>query len=137
MGEAHKNERASYAYEISGYDKDFVLTLNAENGAWTENERHGLPYSRCWSWERWNSNLNPTGSMRCEFWRKHYDYGLCGMSDYYKRESVNNPNFSSWKWQVERCHEIYTDAINRGVIKTKFYGYNHRYARGKNVIFNQ
>jgi len=73
--------------------------------------------------------------MPCEFWRTHYDYGLCGISDYYKRQSYNDPNFPDWKWQVRRCHAIYQDAIKRGVIKTTFYGYNHRISRGKKLVF--
>lgn len=144
-GEAYKDERASYAYEYSNYDKDFVLLLNAENGAWTHDSRHYSDYMLCWTWESWERGVLPNqewcNSLPYEFrspdgragvwWKRHYDYGFCGMSDGYKKHITDNPKFKTdWKWQVEQCHNEYTKG-------TRFYGWEHRFERGTNIIFNQ
>lgn len=108
LDEPYKSERASYAYNLSGGDKDFVLLLNAECGSWNC-KLHSLKYSR--DGQLWS------------------DYGLCGISAYYHTEKLIEAKNGDWKDEVRICYDLY----NSGV---KFYGWEHRLARGKNIIFN-
>ena len=124
--------RASYAYKISE-DKDFVLLLNAENRLWREGEKHAIPYKLCWTWDAWNKGVLPNqawcAKQRGVFWRTHYDYGFCGVSDGYYKNIVDDIRFKTdWRWQIEQCYQLY----KRG---TRFYAWKHRVSRGKNIIF--
>lgn len=127
MDEGYKTERASYAYNISGGDKDFVKLLNSENGAWTHDDRHGVSYMLCWTWDSWNRGVLPNQEW-CwrqdeKFSRVHYDHGFCGMSDGYKKQIVDDPRFyEDWKWQIGQCYKQYK-------IGTTFYGWGHRNSR--------
>jgi len=136
MDEPYKTERASYAYHISGGDKDFVKLLQAENGAWTHDSRHVIPYRLCWTWGAWNRGVLPN-QANCwqstgHFVKTHYDYGFCGMSDGYKKHIVDDPRFlDDWEWQIEQCYNEY-------VAGTTFHGWNHRHARwnGEFIAYN-
>lgn len=127
MDEPYKTERASYAYQISGGDRDFVKMLQAENGAWTHDSKHPLPYALCWTWDSFNRGVLPN-QKACwnnpdRFTKTHYDYGFCGMSDGYKKHIVDDPRFlSDWKWQIEQCYNEYKAG-------TRFYGFDKRYER--------
>lgn len=106
--EPYKNEIASYAYEYSQKDKDFVLLLNAENGAWTHDRLHPVKYERDGKW--WS------------------DYGLCGISAYYHTEKFLEAKEGDWKKGVELCYDLYKQG-------TTFYGWFVRTERGKNIKF--
>lgn len=82
------SERAAYAYEISGGNKMFVGTLDAENSLWTEDRRSNTGYYR-------------KGVKR-------YDWGICQVSEYYHPTIVNDLRFwTDWKWQVRKCWDLY------------------------------
>jgi len=127
----------AYAWEVSGGDKDFVLTLNAENGAWTEDRVHDGKNFLCWDHASWDKRTAPdqrTNAWKCRekqegwFWKAHKDHGICGINDGYKKKIKESPNFSDWKWQVQKCLELYRGG-------TRFYGYDVRYKRGKSIVF--
>lgn len=83
----------NYAYEISNQNKTFVYLLKAENGNISPQTVH-------------DNGANAVGT----------DHGLCGISDYYHPEIVNDPRFlSDWQWQVRECYRLFTGG-------TKFYG---------------
>jgi len=116
-----------------------VLLLNAENGAWTHDSEHGKSYRLCWTWKAWAGGVLPN-QTDCwggldhngsdNFVKVHNDHGFCGVSDGYYKHIYENPRFKSdWKWQIEQCHSLYKGG-------TKFYGWDHREERGKNIIFN-
>lgn len=111
--EQYITERASYAYEYSNGDKDFVLLLNAECGSWACG-LHALKYLR-----------------EGELWSDGY---LCGTSAYYHpvpfAKAKNAYAEGNWKEQVEICHGLYKKGV-------RFYGWEHRHARGTNLIFNK
>jgi len=106
----YKNERISYAWEVSNHDKDFILLLNSENGAWSETTKSGIRY-----------------------WRdgKYYeDSGICQISTYYHPEITNHKQFPDYKFQIEQCYKLYKSG-------TRFYGWEFRHLRGRNLIFPQ
>jgi hypothetical protein len=96
-----------YAYQYSGFDKDFVLLLNAECGSWNCG-LHELKYYR--DGDLWS------------------DYGLCGISTYYHTKRYIEAK-EGWKKQVEICYDLYKKGVT-------FYGWDYRFQRGTNVIFN-
>jgi len=55
--------------------------------------------------------------------------GMCGISDFYYREIVNDKSFKKWKWQVKKCYDLYKGG-------TRFYGFEKRKERGENITFN-
>ena len=73
------------AYEV--WWLDFVLLLNAENWEFTTNRRHIIPYYRNW--------------------KKHYDWWLCWISDYYYKEIVKDSRFTDPEFQIKKCYELY------------------------------
>jgi len=89
------NEVVNTAWDIS-QSLDFLALLKAENGQFTTDRRHNQPY-----------------------WRKgkqYYDWGACGVSDYYHSETVNDERFfTDTKWQLEQCWRLYAGG-------TTFYG---------------
>lgn len=131
-----QNEYATYAYSISQKDKDFVLLLNAENQKWNYKEKHKKGYKLCWTWDHWKIGKLPN-QLSCnafssneKFYRTHYDYGFCGMSDGYKKHITDDPRFlTDWRWQIDQCYKEYKAG-------TRFYGWEQRHERGKFVKFN-
>lgn len=94
-GEENQN-KIQYAYDLGGLD--FVLLLEAENGAWTHTRRH-------------DPTLNAIG----------VDWGLCGTNDHFHPEIVHNPKFlTDWKWQMEQCYRLWKQG-------TTFYGWKRRH----------
>lgn len=108
--EPYKNERASYAYDISDGDKDFVLLLNSENGSWSHTTKSTQKYFRDGQW--WS------------------DEGMCQVSRYYHLSIILDPQWEDWRYQVDKCLELYRGG-------TTFHGWKHRHERGKNIVFNQ
>lgn len=50
------------------------------------------------------------------YWKTHWDYGFCGISDGYKESTFKDKRmFTDWKWQMEQCYKMYKDG-------TTFYG---------------
>lgn len=94
-----------YACELSNYDKDFILTINAENWWWNMKLRSYIV------WSNW-----------------YYDYGLCQINKWYHPEIVNNQKFfTDWKYQIDNCRKLYK-------WWTTFYWYYHRYERARGLI---
>ena len=101
-----QNKIIRYAYDISGNNKDFIFTLEAENGSFDINAIN------------WNSN----GS---------YDKGLCQLNSQYNLAFIQSEWFSDWRSQIDYCWKIYSSAEKKGKLKTMFYGYNKRFERSK------
>jgi hypothetical protein len=108
VGEPYKDERATYAWNYSNCDKDFVLLLNAENGSWSEKTVSQIKYKR-------------NG--------KYYsDVGICQVSKFYHPHIVSHPNWNDWRHQIQVCYDLYKKG-------TRFYGWENRKQRGKNIKF--
>lgn len=97
LGSAQQQEYIDYAWDIS-HDPTFIYLIKAENGQISPDRKHG------------------------GYWRNgklYYDYGFCGISNYYHKDTVNNEKFfSDWKWQMDKCYELYKGG-------TTFYGRNN------------
>jgi len=111
------NELISYAYDQCG--KDFVLTIEGENGLW--------------KWDR-RSIVKGAGG--------YYAYGICQFYDKYHHDFIFNTDGSfteefkdSYK-QIDRCCGVYKNAESRGILNTTFYAYPHRYKNAKLYTFN-
>lgn len=95
-----KDAQASYAYEISWYNKDFILTMLAENNQWDVRTI-------------WVTN----------------DRWLCQISPYYHPHITNHPNFFDPYWQIQKCRELYSgwtrfywyDVRSRRIWEVRFY----------------
>ncbi len=97
-GSNEQNEKIRYAWEISK-DKTFIYLLKAENGLISHDRRHSIAY--------WRKG------------KKYYDFGFCGVSNYYHPKIVNDKRFfTDWKWQLNKCYELYKGG-------TTFYGRNN------------
>jgi len=102
---AHKI--ASYAYDISEWDLDFLYTIGSEN--WTFDM-----YRRSWIiWANW-----------------YYDYGICQINNWYHPHIVNTKEFwESREFQVEKCWELYK-------WWTRFYWYDTRHKVANRFTIN-
>ena len=58
----------------------------------------------------------------------YYDFGLCQINEGYHPEIVNDPNFSSVEFQLNKCLELYRGG-------TVFYGAFRKNVAAKNIIF--
>ena len=58
---------------------------------------------------------------------------LCGISAYYHTSKFLKAkeayNKGDWRTQVQICHGLYEGG-------TRFYGFDNRHERGKNIVFN-
>lgn len=81
------NERVKYAWEISKEDKAFIWMIEAENSQWSTYRK-----SIKWYYKKW---------------KKYYDIWICQFSQYYQKKVVNDKNFLDWKWQINKCYELY------------------------------
>lgn len=98
-----KQKIIAHASRVSGNNLDFIATLDKENaGTWDVNVRGA-------------TNRNGT-----------YDKGLCQFNSQYYSHLYKDPNWTNAEWQINICWEMYSTAIKRGTIKTKFYAYNNR-----------
>lgn len=105
-----------YACDVSNYDTDFILTLNAEMGSWN-----------------WQGQSNVVKN-----WKRERSYWMCQvMWDYHKKTiyewlPANRVKESRYltdrKYQIETCYEMYK-------WWTKMYGYNVRYKVLKWLIY--
>lgn len=102
-----QNEKIRFILEVSGNNKDFLFTLEAENGTFDETRVSGA-----------NSN----GSR---------DHGLCQLNSTYHWDYIKSEDFKDWKKQVYYCWDVYQDAQSKGRLETTFYGYNVRYQRAE------
>lgn len=94
---AQQNEYMQYAYEISGYDKEFLYMLKAECG-----------------------NIDP----RCQEIGTGNGKGFCQHDINYQASTISDPRFfTDWKWQMNQCYSLYDWGILQGNQKyTMFYG---------------
>jgi len=83
-----QNEIIAYEWEISGHDKEFIYLLLGEDGTVNPNRVH--PKAE-----------GSTG----------IDYGVCGTNGYYHPEIIADPRFKDWKWQVDRCYQMYSGGV--------------------------
>lgn len=96
-----RQDLINYAYN-KGW-KDFVLTLEGENGLWTPDRRSMI------------------------LWKNgHYDYWLCQLNTQWHAPFVNSPEFKDAYKQIDYCFGVWQDAFKKGRIKTTFYAYNVR-----------
>lgn len=140
--DADQLEKIRYAYELSGYNLEFVALLEAESSAWDESLIHHKRYTLCWNWDAWNKGRlpnqeqcwkeyqteNETGVSTNNFLRNHDDRGLCGISDGYYKHIVDDPQFLDWKWQTEQCLILWEGG-------TTFYGKNNIHKTIKRFYF--
>lgn len=93
-GTPEQNEKIRYAWEISGYDIEFIYVLNGENGTWEHIRIH-------------DNSANTVGT----------DVGF-GINSYFHPEIVNDERFwNDWKWQIDRTYQLWSGGV-------RFYGYN-------------
>ena len=106
----------NYAYSLWG--KDFLLTLEWENGLWKWNRKSTLVWSNGFS-----------------------DYGLCQLNAKYHGKfifanSVNlhagfSENFKDPYKQIDYCWGVFQDGVKRGIIASTFYAYNTRHDKAQ------
>lgn len=106
-----------YACDVSNYDVDFILTLNAEMGSW--------------DWQGRSRVIQKD-------WKREPSFGLCQVNyKYHKKTIYENLPFNrikeskfltDWKYQIETCYEMYKWG-------TKMYGYNVRHKVLKGLIY--
>ena len=85
---------ATYSYQISSGDLDFLATMKAENGGYNMYQQ---------------SNVYKNG-------KREESYGLCQMMRKFHPEVNTKIFWESWKYQVETCYKKYKWG-------TMFYGY--------------
>lgn len=100
-----QQEKVDYAYLISNGNKDFILTLEAENGLWTTN--------------RSSIAVGSNG---------YRDVGLCQLNRQWHVAFIDSPEFSDFRKQLSYCYEVFRKGMESGRIRTTFYGYNNRSA---------
>ena len=99
-----QNQYVRIAAQISANDISFLALLDAENGLWTPDRKHGI-----------NSN----GSS---------DWGFCGTNDKWNSKIVNDERFfTDPRWQLEQCYRLYKGG-------TIFYGKSRTHITRKNFI---
>lgn len=96
---------ATYAYQISSWDIDFLATLKAENG-WFD------------MYKQSDVVIN---------WHREESYWLCQMMRIYHKEVDTKIFWESWEYQVETCYKKYK-------WWTKFYWFNVRHRYKKDFI---
>lgn len=88
--------------------RNFILTLNAENGGWNIHAT--------------NSNNNWTT-----------DYGLCQLNDRYHSNFIQSGSFEDPYKQIDYCLEVRQDAKRKGTMP--WYWYSARQKRDKGINF--
>lgn len=107
--DARTNELVQYAYDISGWNKRFIWTIDAENSKWTIDRRSNTGY--------WRNG------------KKYYDFWICQISEYYHKWIVNDIRFwTDEKWQLQQCWRLYKGW-------TKFYGSKNANRQLRNFQF--
>jgi len=90
--------------------KNFILTLNSENGGWNANKA---------------SPKNKNGTR---------DHWLCQLNSAYYHKFINSEDFKDPYKQIDYCLWIWIDSKNEN--KMPWYWYAMRYKRDKWIIFN-
>jgi len=103
------NRRVNYAYHI--WWLDFLLLLANEGGTFSAHTKSRSSYMRCHG-----KLINGTCKW---YWKKHWDWGACQISDYYYKHITDDPRFWQAYWQLDKCLELYKGG-------TKFYWFKHR-----------
>lgn len=102
---ADQNQYVMLASQISGHNKDFILTLNAENGLWNP------------------ARVSPPNSNGTR------DWGFCQLNSQYHWDFITSDEFKDAKKQLEYCWNIYKDKPYR------FYGHDVRLKHDKDFKF--
>jgi hypothetical protein len=90
---------ATYAYKVSNWDMDFLMTLKAEN---------------------WWFDMYKQSNVIDKNWVREDSWGLCQLHRRWHKDIVDAREFwESYEYQVEQCWNKYS-------WWTKFYGYNVR-----------
>lgn len=97
-----RQELIKFANSLGG--KDFVLTLDAENGEWTTDRR--------------SMQIGVNG---------HWDWGICQLNYQWHAPFIDHEEFNDPYKQIEYCWGVYQDGMKRGIIHRTFYGYNNRH----------
>ena len=96
-----------YAWKISNGNRNFILTMKAENG-------NVDPLTR-------SLYINKAG-------HREPSYGFCQIHARFHPEKVNDPRFFTDPfWQLDQCWSLYSDYERRGIVGNRFYGYNNRW----------
>jgi len=106
-----------YACDVSNYDVDFILTLNAEMGSW--------------NWQGRSRVIQKDWNVEPSFWmcQVHYKYHKKTIYENLPFNRIKESKFlTDWKYQIETCYQLYKWG-------TKMYGYNVRYKVLKGLIF--
>jgi hypothetical protein len=86
-----QQEYIEYAWQIS-QDPTFLYLLKAENGT-----------------------LDPTRKSDIIGANGYRDIGICQINIGYHPHIVHDTRFTDWKWQIQKCYELYKGG-------TRFYG---------------
>lgn len=106
-----------YACDVSNYDVDFILTLNAEMGSWNWQGRSRV-IQKDW-------NIEPSFGL-CQV---HYKYHKKTIYENLPFHRIKESKFlTDWKYQIETCYQMHKWG-------TKMYGYNVRYKVLKWLIY--
>ncbi len=93
--------RVQYAYDLSKWNMDFILTLEAES----------------------RFDLNAVGDNGNSFW-------LCQIHKRFNKElQLKYRALKTDEEKINLCYESYMWWVKRGVIRTRLYGYNYRKQR--------
>lgn len=92
---------ATYAYQVSNWDMDFLMTLKAENGWFDMYKQSNVP-------DKYWANGREDSRWICQLHRRRH------------KAIVDDPRFfTDYRFQVEKCWEKYS-------WWTRFYGYDVR-----------
>lgn len=115
-GDKKQQEYIDYAWEIS-HEPNFIYLLKAENGLITPDRKHALSYKLCDNSQ--GITVPPSNcyaKKKGYYWKTHWDWGFCGASDGYQKNTVEDARFfTNWKWQLDQCYRLYKGG-------TTFYG---------------
>ena len=95
-------EHVDIAYEVSGWDEDFIYTLQGEN------DRRSLDrQSDCVLTDDWSI----CGQNYLWMWVREQSYWICQISKYRYPHIVNDARFrTDARRQIEKCFELYSSS---------------------------
>lgn len=125
----YKQKIVDYLWEKT-HNIDMILTFEYESGLDKDRIVHNYLKNGAGEYI-----LNEEGKRII----KSTDYGICQLNDPLGGHInfIRSEEFKSWKNQADYCIRVYQDGINRGIIQTTFYGYNHRMERRNLYYINQ
>ena len=112
----HIQDLVNHAYKIGG--RDFLLTVEGENGLWQRDRKSGLVWAN-WFSDYWLCQLN------AKYHRKWIFANKQNLKDWFSKE------FQDWYNQLNYCWEVFQDWIKKGRLKTTFYAYNKRHDKAQ------